>query len=328
MDSGNIVCKLDCPQLVKNYNESHMNLKITESELAKQQADILLEAMLLKTRLEAVNSLKHTSEIKRNQMEFNSVHQQKLLDLELKKYTIEIEKLTKRGVLQQKINQYKLEKIKNKILKNKNQVQRATLFMDRLTLVSPANGIVLHEMNPANEAKLNEGDKVWQRLPILKIYDMEHLHVIAEANETSIRRICPDQSVDIYFNAVPGKCFQGHVKDVANVGTVKNQKTRLKKFEIKIEFDEMNERIMPGFSAECHIYSLTIQDTIAIPLECVFYLDSVTVVYIEENKTYREHYINVARRNDNFALIRKGLNGGERLSLEKPPIHLIMSDLK
>jgi multidrug efflux pump subunit AcrA (membrane-fusion protein) len=83
---------------------------------------------------------------------------------------------------------------------------------------------------------------------------------------------------------------------------------------------------MPGFSATCHIFSFTAPDTIVIPLECVFYKDSLTIVYIEENKKYREREVNIARRNENFALIRSGLNGGERVSLEKPPIHLIISN--
>ena len=303
-----------------------MNLKIAEFELSKQKADNLLNDNLLKTRLYAVQSLKTTSETKQNKMTFKSPLQQKLLDLEIQKYIIEIDKLSNIIELQQKIHQYEITKITNKIVKNRNQVQRAQLFTDRLTLTASANGLVLHEMNPQKDEKMKEGDRVWRRLPILKIHDMENVQIIAEAKETTIQRISPGQRVDIYIDAVPGKCFNGHVHDVASVGTLKNKQTRIKGYEIRIDLDTANEQIMPGFSATCHIFSLTIPDTIVIPLECVFYKDSLTIVYIEENKKYREREVNIARRNENFALIRSGLNNGERVSLEKPPIHLIISN--
>lgn len=326
VDSGDVVCKLDCPQLVKDYNEAILNQKKIESEFKKQKANILLEEMLLKTRLEAVQSLQRASEIKQTQLEFQSKKQQKLLDLERQKYSIEIEKLAKLLELTTKINQYELEKINKSILKNRNLVQRAILFMDRLTLIAPGNGLVLHEKNPEKDARIAEGDRVWRRLPIMKIHDMERLHVIAVANETTIQRIWSDQRVDIYIDAIPGKCFEGFVQDVAHVGTVKNIKTRVKNFDIRIGFDNVDEQIMPGFSAACHIHSLTIPDTIVIPLECVFYRDSSSVVYLKESKKYRERDVCIARRNENFALIQNGLKGGEVLSLEKPPVHLIMSN--
>ncbi|MBD3289717.1 HlyD family efflux transporter periplasmic adaptor subunit [candidate division KSB1 bacterium] len=326
VDSGEVVCLLESLRLQKNYEESLIDLKIAESELEKQKADILLEQTLLETRLDALRTLKKSTEMKRAQIGFESEQRQRLLQLEIEKYSIEIEKFSTQKELLQKINRFKLEKIERKILKNKNQVERATLFIERLTITAPTNGIVVHAIHPEYDEKIKEGDRVWRRLPIVKIHNMERLHVKLEVNETYIRRISPDQYAKIYIDALPGNCFDGRVKNISAVGKNKNKKVRLKNFEISIEFDSIEPQIKPGFSAECHILSRTIPDTTVIPLECVFHRDSTTVVYVQDKEKYIERTVRIARRNENFALIRQGIEKGDRLALEKPPVQLIQAN--
>jgi multidrug resistance efflux pump len=102
--------------------------------------------------------------------------------------------------------------------------------------------------------------------PLARAYDLTHLYVTANINETDINRIKADQTVDIYLDAFPGTNLTGKVNRIglatANTfsllptsNTTSNYTKVTQVVPINITLDSYNGLdIVPGMSASVRIH--------------------------------------------------------------------------
>ena len=102
--------------------------------------------------------------------------------------------------------------------------------------------------------------------PLARAYDLTHLYVTANINETDINRIKADQTVDVYLDAFPGTNLTGKVNRIglatANTfsllptsNTTSNYTKVTQVVPINITLDSYNGLdIVPGMSASVRIH--------------------------------------------------------------------------
>jgi len=95
-------------------------------------------------------------------------------------------------------------------------------------------------------------------------------------------------------------------------------KSDAKVFEVKIKVIGDVSDLKPAMTTSNIIRTGFFEDTLFIPSETVFENDSLQFVYLENNGTVIKQVVDLGDENENYILVRKGLNENDKLLLSIP----------
>ena len=147
----------------------------------------------------------------------------------------------------------------------------ATLNMAQLT--SPFEGDVTQVDNLP-------GDQVSAGATAFRIDDLSSLLVDVELSEIDINSVSLGQNVQISFDAILNKEYNGKVIDVGQVG---NNVAGTVNFTVTVELTDADALVRPGMTAAVNIVVKEIQDAILIPNRSVRLVDGDRVIYLMVN---------------------------------------------
>ncbi len=150
---------------------------------------------------------------------------------------------------------------------------RATLNMAELT--APFEGTVTLVDNLP-------GDQVSVGTPAFRIDDMSRLLVDVQLSEIDINNVSLGQSVQVSFDAILDKEYQGTVIEVGQIGSDMQGAVN---FTVTIELTDADELVRPGMTAAVNIVVKEIENQILIPNRAVRLADGERVVYLLNNGT-------------------------------------------
>jgi len=325
---GDTVCILEATELSNRYNEAIKNLKTSESEYNKSKSELDLQFLLLKAQVETIETTTEIKQLDSLQIKFSSPIKKQIIGLQLKQAEIEKQKILKQLEFLKRINASELQKMKLRIDQQRNRLNRAKETIDQLIITSKVEGIAIRAnlRTTGNEAKVKEGDVVWDRMPLVQIPDMSNLQVRLELNETNYKRINPGQNVEISIDAIKGLKMKGKLKFKEPVGRPVKRNSKVKVFGSVVSIDSLIGNVTPGISATCDIIINEITDTILIPFVSVFDDDSIKVVYVKNDNAFEKRKISLSLYNNNIGVVKSGLEEDETIALIKPPESLIKKE--
>lgn len=318
-----IVCMLKADEIHTNYATTLEVLEDTRAELNKTKAQLQLDKNLLEAELKTVDASLAIANLQLPQLEFLPPNRQKLIQLELKRANIEKSKIQKKLASLDNIQTSELNRIHAKITQAENKVSRCRDFIEKLTIRSPIDGLVIYETNWNTGEKMKEGDDVWEGMPIVKIPGMNKLQVTTQVRETYIKRIAKDQRARVFLDSNPKIQLTGQVTSIANMGKPIERDSPVKAFEVIVELDSTTAQVPIGVNATCHIIVEERTNVIAIPKECIFEQDSLSIAYVKRGSSFETRKLKLGSSNDDLTLVENGLSKGDMLALLKPPKHTI-----
>ncbi len=183
----------------------------------------------------------------------------------------------------------------------------ATINLARIT--APFSGTV-------TEVNAMPGDLVNAGTQAFRIDDLSRLLVDVQIPEVDINSIKVGQSVDLTFDAIANKQYQGKVIAVANVGTVQSG---LVNFKVTVELLNPDEQVRSGMTAAVNIIISQLEDVLTVPKRAVRLVDNQTVVYILKNGAVVEVPIKIGASSDQVSEVLSGdLKVGDRIILNPP----------
>jgi HlyD family secretion protein len=320
--SRDTMCILECREIKNEYLLAINELEKAQSEYKKSTADLVLRYLLLEAQVKTIEASTEITRLDSVQMNFTTPSSREIIRLELQK--AELEKnitLMKLEFLKQ-INKAELQKMQLKIKQQENRVDQAKTKLDRLTLTSNIDGIVIYCKNWEG-IKLREGDITWGNMPIIEIPDLSAMQVKLDVCEAEYKRLANDQSLEIVVDAFPDIELTGKIKYKAPVGKPVKKNSDVKVFEVIVTLDSSSMNLQPGLGLTCEILVKNVPDTVVVPLVALFDEDSLRVVYVADKQMFNRMAVVVAYYNNKEAIIEEGLEGYETLALMKPPESLI-----
>ena len=321
--AGDRLCILEAREIENNYLQAINELENARAEYNKSVADLKLQYLLLEAQVKTIDASTEITRLDSVQMKFTSPPDREIIRLELEKAELERNITLKKLEFLKQINESELQKMKLKIEQQENKVNRAKSKLDKLTLTSDIEGIVVYQKLWRSEKKVREGDVVWGMLPIIEIPDLRGMQVKLEVGEADYKRLVNDQTMEIIVDAFPDIKLSGKIKHKAPVGKPVKDKSEVKVFEVTASLDSSALSIQPGLGVTCDIIVKSVQDTIVVPIVSLYDEDSLTVVYIADHNMFVRKTVNVTDHNNKESIIIQGLSGGEILALMKPPESLI-----
>jgi HlyD family secretion protein len=148
-------------------------------------------------------------------------------------------------------------------------LQQAQNDLDHTTILSPMNGRAVqlnaHEGEVVIPGTMNNPGSV-----IAVIADLSEILVEADVGETEITGIRLNESSKVHVDAIPDKEYQGHVAEIGSSAALKQGTgAGMRYFKVKVQFDDADDRLRPGMTAQVSIITTTSGSALSVPIQSV-----------------------------------------------------------
>ncbi|MCD6355189.1 MAG: efflux RND transporter periplasmic adaptor subunit [Prolixibacteraceae bacterium] len=211
----------------------------------------------------------------------------------------------------------KVERRKIDLRQKRGRVEKLKNVYHSLKISAPKSGMVIYGKDRMRE-KIKVGSTVSPWSPIIAtLPDLSSMLSITYVNEIDISKVKTGQKVTIGIDALPGRSLEGEVVSVANIGQ-QMPKSDAKVFEVRIRVFGKITDLKPAMTTSNIIETDLFPDTLFIPSETIFENDSLQFVYLKTGNTIVKKVVDVGDKNENFTLVREGLNKGDEVLLTIP----------
>jgi HlyD family secretion protein len=164
-----------------------------------------------------------------------------------------------------------------------------------------------------------EGDQVNPGNIVAEVIDVNQMEIAAKVIEKERENVKTGQTVDIHIDALPGKVFQGKVKNVAGMVSTSffDDDDPVHKFDVTIQFDHADGSLRPGFGAHLDVLGDHLQHALSIPRQAVFEKDGKPSVFVKTGNTFEQREIKIQNVTGGLAVI-DGLKEGAQVALINP----------
>src|SRR5207302_1164147 len=148
-------------------------------------------------------------------------------------------------------------------------LQQAQTDLDHTTILSPITGKAVqlnaHEGEVVITGTMNNPGSV-----IAVIADLSEILVEADVGETEITGIRLNEPSKVHVDAIPDKEYAGHVAEIGSSAALKQGTgAGMRYFKVKVQFDNPDDRLRPGMTAQVSISTTTSGSALSVPIQSV-----------------------------------------------------------
>ena len=223
----------------------------------------------------------------------------------------------------------KLAGVSGKRQKSEVDLEKAAGQLNALKVTAPADGVLAilrnwRSGNWMNPQDFKEGDRVWAGASIAELPDVSSLFGSARIDEVERGRVAVGQPVTIRVEALPDREFKGHVDNIGALAKADfTSWPPPRNFDIRVAFDEREERLRPGMTAVIRIATETLRQVLTVPAQAVFPNAGADVVYVVTRGGAERRVVSVERRNADRVALKTGVREGERVALVEPATEVV-----
>jgi HlyD family secretion protein len=105
---------------------------------------------------------------------------------------------------------------------------------------------------------------------IAVIADLSEILVEADVGETEITGIRLNEPSKVHVDAIPDKEYNGHVAEIGSSAALKQGTgAGMRYFKVKVQFDDPDDRLRPGMTAQVSIITTTSGSALSVPIQSV-----------------------------------------------------------
>ncbi len=203
---------------------------------------------------------------------------------------------------------------------------RAAKNLTYAEITSPIDGIVVSR-------EVEVGQTVVSNMSVASLYviaDLDHMQVVGNVDEADIGQVKVGQNVTFTVDAYPEDTFEGTVTQVRISPTTTNNVVT---YEVIVSTTNPDHKLIPGMTANLSIYTMQIEDAIAVPLKALKFepmdaedsslptpkpLDghAANTVWVVRDNALVETAVEIGMKNSIYQQITEGLNSGDRVALQ------------
>ncbi len=173
--------------------------------------------------------------------------------------------------------------------------------MDHLTVTAPCSGVVASVEFAAGDSVVS-GDK------LVTIVEDAGMQIILQVDELDIPLVREGQRTVMTADALKGVTFEGEVLKIAPIG---NTETSVTRYDVYIQTDELDERILGGMNVSGEIVVDTAQDALLIPTDALSKDAQGCFVTMENGEIRR---VETGIMTEESTQVLSGLSVGERIT--------------
>ncbi len=186
----------------------------------------------------------------------------------------------------------------------RNTLERAKLNLEYTKIRAPFDGVI-------GDFYLSEGQRIGTGEELFKLLDNSELIVIVGLIESETPNISIGNSVDLRFNALPGKIYTGKIK---HISPYIDPETKTAKVTITVK--NADRMVKPGMFASASIETERLENRLLIPKAALLVRDERELVFTAEENYAKWKYVDTGKQNDQYIEIMKGLSPVDSVIVE------------
>ncbi len=189
------------------------------------------------------------------------------------------------------------------------RLQAAQTTVDSQSLTAPFAGTI-------TEVDIKPGDQVTPASNAFRLDNLDRLLVDVLVSEVDINSIKVGQPVNLSFDAILDKQYNGVVSQVAPVGDVLQGVVQ---FNVTVELTDADENVKPGMTAAVNIIVNQVNNVLLVPNRAVRLINGQRVVYVLSNGQLKKVNISLGATSDTQSQVVEGeLQAGDKVVLNPP----------
>ncbi|MFO7907939.1 MAG: efflux RND transporter periplasmic adaptor subunit [Planctomycetota bacterium] len=223
----------------------------------------------------------------------------------------------------------RLEAAERSLEREKERLARYEEQLKKCKIHAPQKGMVAYHTENrrrGSSTEIAEGVALRPRQTILSIPDLSRMQVDTSVHESVVDRVKAGMKANIGLDALPGRNYEGTVKEVAvlpDQGGWLSSDTKVYKTIVTIdEALDSRERtaLKPGMTAVVKILIAHLDDVLCVPVQAIVQRGKETWCYVTENGETRKCPLELGETNDKLVEILGGLDIGDRVVLNPSAI--------
>jgi len=199
-----------------------------------------------------------------------------------------------------------IQRREREVKEKRSELELAEEGLEETVLKAPFSGIISKIY--VEEGELAAGESMSSSKEILRLVDTSRLFAEVNIDEVDIAQVASGQQVEVTADAYPDEIFLGKVVSIAPEATTTSG---LVVIEVKVELDEANPKLKPGFTASADIIVAQAKDVIVLPVEEVKQRGERYFVMVVQDGKPTPRQVEVGVSDGSLVEIRSGLQEGE-----------------
>lgn len=313
VDSGAFIASLDKTPVMNRLDEIDANIEKLNTQITNSKLD---SALTLRSARDNIINLRYSTEelaLEVENSKFEAPAIQRQAEINLEKAIRNYEQAEEGYLLRKEKEETTIQQVMIDLKKQMNVKRQTMAILREFTIKAPQQGMVIYAKTRRGE-KIETGSMISPWRPVIaQLPDLTSMLVKTYVNEIDISKVKVGQIVEIGVDAFPGKELKGKVKAVANIGEeLRNSSANV--FEVTIDVEGSDESLRPAMTTKNVIITEVLDETVFIPLECLYVQDSIQYVYVKGSK----RVVETGKSNDNNIVVTKGIRAGDELYLLPP----------
>jgi HlyD family secretion protein len=277
-------------------------MKIEELEFALRKAQITLERHEL--------SKKILLEYERPKIE---MQKQSAVD----RAREELGRVQKQADSKEQQAQARKKEYEDQLQSRQRRVERVQKQLEKCKIYAPADGMVQYPQDNWRwgSERIAAGQRVHEGQTMLVLPDTSQMIVNTRIHEADRHLLQEGLPCVVTVPAVPGETFTGKITKIDKFADSENRwlNPDLKEHSTEILLDATDAPVSPGDTAEVKILIDTLEDVLAVPVQCVFTRGSRSFVFVQNGGAGEPVGVTLGRSNTNMVEIVDGLEQGDRV---------------
>lgn len=315
---GDWIATLDQSEFNSKLQDEQLELEQKQSEYIQVQLDTTLQMRQARDELINLEYGVEEMQIKLDQSQFEPPATIKQAEIDLDKARRAFDQAKQNYQIKLEQNKAKMTEVAAERRKSQKEYDEMLNMAQSFRIMAPEPGMVVyHKGYDGKPIKAGSGMSTWDPV-VATLPDLTIMLSKTYINEVDVRKVKSGQKVEIGLDAFPEKKARGTVLKVANVGE-QSPNSDSKVFEATIEIEGTDPLLRPSMTTSNKIYVNEIDSAIFVPLEGLHSKDdSITFVYKKSGLKLTKQEVQVGETNSNEAVIKLGLEAGDRVYLSVP----------
>ncbi len=316
---GDFIIQLDASAIMSGMREEQQKFEKEESDLKNAKIDSTVKLTELREDIKNAKLDLEYNKIDLEQSIYESAAYQRKAQMTYQKAENNIAKKQRDYLLEQNRLKMRVGRSDEDVERSQKKIEKFQQAMQAARITAPEDGIVIFGKGWDGKKYSKDGMlSTWSfGPPIATLPDMSKVISETYVKEIDISKIKVGDVVKVSFDALDGVEIKGKVNTIARVGE-DHKDFDMKVFKVVIHLDETNEGLKPAMSSNNNIVLANNDDAIFVPLKAVFKENGEDFVYLKEGTSSSKKLVETGLENENFVLIKNGVQEGDIVLLEPP----------
>ncbi len=326
VQKGDFIIQLDPSSIMSKMNEERQNFEKEEADLKNAKIDSAVNLTQMREEIKNAKLDLEYNKIDLEQSVYESAAYQRKAQMTYQKAENEVAKKQRDYLLEQ-------NKLKMQVARSEEKTERSQKLLDKFQkaiqatkITAPENGIVIFGKGWDGK-KYSKDGTLWTSEyapPIATLPDMSRVISETYVKEIDIAKVHVGDEVRVSFDALENLEIKGKIYSIASVG--ENHKDfDMKVFKVIIHLNETHEELKPAMSSNNNIILTSEPNALYVPVKAIFKENNINYVFVKTSAGPQKRTVTTGLENEEFTLIKSGIEEGDIVLLNPPEEELIHS---